>query len=196
MERGRNPDVVLTGKRLKRVKLGRRPQPAEWSRGPLIRGEMPEREKITSRASRGPRIEPTEEQRADIKEAFDLFDTEGTGVIDAREVKVALRALGFEPSREELKRLVEEVERNKKTTATTDSAGSPTSGNTNAYTSSACACRDQTLQPDSLCASFPNTGALRTSGSSSLGQLDYNDFLEIMKIKMNEKPTREHLVKG
>lgn len=91
---------------------------------------MPDGKKLSSRASRGPRIEPTEEQRADIKEAFDLFDTEGTGVIDAREVKVALRALGFEPSREELKRLVEEVERNKKTAAATDSAGNPTSGNT------------------------------------------------------------------
>ena len=31
-------------------------------------------------------------------EAFDLFDTDGSGAIDAREVKVAMRALGFEPA--------------------------------------------------------------------------------------------------
>lgn len=32
--------------------------------------------------------ELTEEQRQEIREAFDLFDTEGTGVIDAKELKV------------------------------------------------------------------------------------------------------------
>ncbi|CDJ50359.1 Centrin-1, related [Eimeria brunetti] len=69
---------------------------------------------------RRPRLEPTEQQRADIKEAFDLFDVEGTGTIDAKEVRVALRALGFEPSRDELKRLITEVERNKKSAGNTD----------------------------------------------------------------------------
>ena len=38
--------------------------------------------------------------------------------------------------------------------------------------------------------------ATQGAGQPSLGQLDYNDFLEIMKIKMNEKPTREQLSKG
>merc|ERR1711988_777523 len=47
-----------------------------------------------------------DEQKAEIKEAFDLFDTDGTGTIDAKELKVALRALGFEPKKEELKKLV------------------------------------------------------------------------------------------
>ena len=44
----------------------------------------------------------TEEQRQEIKEAFDLFDSEGNGVIDAKELKVAMRALGFEPKKEEV----------------------------------------------------------------------------------------------
>jgi centrin-1 len=35
-------------------------------------------------------------------EAFDLFDTDGSGAIDAREVKVAMRALGFEPAADEV----------------------------------------------------------------------------------------------
>ena len=37
----------------------------------------------------------SEKQKKDIKEAFDLFDADGSGVIDIKELKVALRALGF-----------------------------------------------------------------------------------------------------
>jgi centrin-1 len=36
----------------------------------------------------------TEEQRQEIKEAFDLFDTDGSGKIDAKELKVAMREGG------------------------------------------------------------------------------------------------------
>ena len=53
----------------------------------------------------------TEEQRQEIKEAFDLFDTDGTGKIDAKELKVAMRALGFEPKREEIRRIINEIDR-------------------------------------------------------------------------------------
>ena len=60
---------------------------------------------------RGGRRELTEEQRQEIKEAFDLFDTDGSGRIDAKELKVAMRALGFEPKREEVKRMIAEVDR-------------------------------------------------------------------------------------
>merc|ERR1712051_942260 len=39
----------------------------------------------------------TEEQKQEIKEAFDLFDTDGSGNIDQKELKVAMRALGLVP---------------------------------------------------------------------------------------------------
>ncbi|OMJ68129.1 hypothetical protein SteCoe_34515 [Stentor coeruleus] len=42
----------------------------------------------------------------DIKEAFDLFDIAGTGTIEGKELRVALRALGFNPTREEIETLV------------------------------------------------------------------------------------------
>jgi len=38
-----------------------------------------------------------------IKQAFDLFDTDNSGAIDARELKEAMKALGFEPSTAEIK---------------------------------------------------------------------------------------------
>ncbi|CAK0819679.1 unnamed protein product, partial [Prorocentrum cordatum] len=37
-----------------------------------------------------------DEQLEELREAFNLFDTEHSGTIDARELKAALRALGFE----------------------------------------------------------------------------------------------------
>lgn len=36
----------------------------------------------------GPKLELTEEQKQEIKEAFDLFDADGSGSIDAKELKV------------------------------------------------------------------------------------------------------------
>ncbi|XP_007519937.1 centrin-1 [Erinaceus europaeus] len=59
----------------------------------------------------GPKPELTEEQKQEVREAFDLFDADGSGTIDVKELKVALRALGFEPRKEEMKRLAAEVDR-------------------------------------------------------------------------------------
>ncbi|EGR29006.1 hypothetical protein IMG5_165510 [Ichthyophthirius multifiliis] len=61
--------------------------------------------------TRKARSELTEEQKQEIKEAFDLFDTDGTGYIDAKELKVAMRALGFEPKKDEIKKMIADVDR-------------------------------------------------------------------------------------
>lgn len=63
------------------------------------------------RKKSGPKFELTEEQKADIKEAFDIFDTEGKGYIDIKELKVAIRALGFEPKKEEIKKMAAEIDK-------------------------------------------------------------------------------------
>ncbi|XP_071558783.1 uncharacterized protein [Temnothorax nylanderi] len=51
----------------------------------------------------------TEQQKSDIKEAFDLFDPDGTGKIASKDLKIVLRALGFEPTVKEIQTLVAEV---------------------------------------------------------------------------------------
>ena len=51
--------------------------------------------------------ELTESQKQEIKDAFDLFDTSGSGTIEPKELKVALRALGAEPDKDEIQKLVE-----------------------------------------------------------------------------------------
>jgi len=60
---------------------------------------------------KGGRSELTEEQKQEIREAFDLFDTDGSGTIDAKELKVAMRALGFEPKKEEVKKMIADIDK-------------------------------------------------------------------------------------
>merc|ERR1719219_562296 len=65
----------------------------------------------TKRNGPNQRIELTEEQKQEIREAFDLFDTDGSGNIDAKELKVAMRALGFEPKKDEIKKMIADIDK-------------------------------------------------------------------------------------
>ncbi|XP_034969111.1 uncharacterized protein LOC118084009 [Zootoca vivipara] len=57
----------------------------------------------------GLKHELSEEQKQEVREAFDLFDTDGSGTIDVKELKVAMRALGFEPKKEEVRKMVADI---------------------------------------------------------------------------------------
>lgn len=52
------------------------------------------------------RPELTDEQKQEIKEAFELFDTDKDGKIDYHELKVAMRALGFDLKKAEVLKLL------------------------------------------------------------------------------------------
>jgi centrin-1 len=86
-------------------------------------------------------LELSEQQRSEIRQAFDLFDAEGQGVIDASALKVVLRALGFEPRKEEVKAMMQE------------------------------------------------------KGGAS-GMIDFNEFLELLLVKMSEKDTKEDALRA
>lgn len=53
----------------------------------------------------------TEDQRQEIKEAFELFDTDKDGAIDYHELKVALRALGFDMKKAEVVKMMRDNDR-------------------------------------------------------------------------------------
>ena len=54
----------------------------------------------------------TESQKQEIKDAFDLFDTSGSGTIEPKELKVALRALGLnEVSKDDIAKLVADFDK-------------------------------------------------------------------------------------
>ena len=48
----------------------------------------------------------TEEQRTEAREAFQLVDKEGSGSIKTKEVATVLRALGHNPSEEDLEKIL------------------------------------------------------------------------------------------
>merc|ERR1711924_393143 len=52
----------------------------------------------------------TVQQQQEIREAFELFDTDGSGSIDAMELKTAMRALGFAPKKDEIARMLSDLD--------------------------------------------------------------------------------------
>lgn len=52
------------------------------------------------------RPELTDEQKQEIKEAFELFDTDKDGCVDYHELKVAMRALGFDMKKAEVLKIL------------------------------------------------------------------------------------------
>merc|ERR1712025_47004 len=52
----------------------------------------------------------SEEQLDEVREAFGLFDADASGSIDVRELKAAMRSLGFEVKNEELKKMVSDID--------------------------------------------------------------------------------------
>lgn len=60
------------------------------------------------KAKRRPHSRPelSEEQKQEIREAFELFDTDKDGRIDYHELKVAMRALGFDMKKAEVLKIL------------------------------------------------------------------------------------------
>lgn len=55
--------------------------------------------------------ELTDEQKADLAEAFRLLDAEGVNSIQAKDLKVALRALGYEPQKDRVKKIISDIDK-------------------------------------------------------------------------------------
>lgn len=64
----------------------------------------------TGKLKKKNRFNMSDEQKQEIKEAFDLFDTEKSGSIDYHELKVTLRALGFDVKKAEVLKLMREYD--------------------------------------------------------------------------------------
>eukprot|EP00929_Paragymnodinium_shiwhaense_P017254 TRINITY_DN12632_c0_g1_i1.p1 TRINITY_DN12632_c0_g1~~TRINITY_DN12632_c0_g1_i1.p1 ORF type:complete len:828 (-),score=248.11 TRINITY_DN12632_c0_g1_i1:185-2668(-) len=73
-----------------------------------------QRGKLALKASSHKPAEPgkklTDEQEAEIHEAFVLFDTDGSGTIDRTEVRVAMRALDLEPDEKTINRVMKSAD--------------------------------------------------------------------------------------
>jgi Ca2+-binding EF-hand superfamily protein len=61
-----------------------------------------------------------EEDLEEIKEAFHLFDTDGSGSIDVRELKAAMRALGFQVKKAEIRQMIADIDKDESGTINLD----------------------------------------------------------------------------
>merc|ERR1712203_669470 len=52
----------------------------------------------------------TDEQKQELKEFFDLFDSDGSAAIDDKELKLMMRQMGFDLTREEIISMILEVD--------------------------------------------------------------------------------------
>ena len=55
----------------------------------------------------------TEDEVEEIKEAFDLFDTDGSGSIDPKELRAAMQSLGFEAKNQTIYQMINDLDKNK-----------------------------------------------------------------------------------
>ena len=53
----------------------------------------------------------TEDEIEEIKEAFDLFDTDGSGHIDPKELKAAMQSLGFESKSQTIFQMIADLDK-------------------------------------------------------------------------------------
>ena len=83
----------------------------------------------------------TEDEIEEIKEAFDLFDTDGSGAIDPKELRAAMQSLGFEAKNQTIYQMITDLDKNKS------------------------------------------------------GNIDFEEFLDMMTARMSDKDTREDINK-
>jgi centrin-3 len=55
-------------------------------------------------------VQLSEEEKQEFKEAFDLFDTDKSNTIDYQELKVALKALGFQVKKVDVVAIMKEYD--------------------------------------------------------------------------------------
>ena len=53
----------------------------------------------------------TEEEIEEIREAFNLFDTDGSGTIDPKELKAAMQSLGFEAKNATIYQMISDIDK-------------------------------------------------------------------------------------
>ncbi|XP_045652251.1 centrin-3 isoform X1 [Ursus americanus] len=81
--------------------------------GPLTLGALVSRrnELVVDKTKRKKRRELSEEQKQEIKDAFELFDTDKDEAIDYHELKVAMRALGFDVKKADVLKILKDYDR-------------------------------------------------------------------------------------
>ncbi|KAI9193675.1 uncharacterized protein BJ171DRAFT_571486 [Polychytrium aggregatum] len=83
-------------------------------------GGLARKETISVPNSNRKQLDLTSEQEREIFEVFNLFDTDGSGTIDLKELKIVMRALGFHPTVEEIEQIARDYDTDGDPTLTFD----------------------------------------------------------------------------
>ncbi len=67
---------------------------------------------LYAKQKRRQRPELSEDQKQEIREAFDAFDTDKDNALDFHELKFAMRALGFDAKKPEVLKILRDYEKN------------------------------------------------------------------------------------
>merc|ERR1719403_179587 len=63
------------------------------------------------RRRKAKKFELSKEHKQEIKEAFNLFDSDGSGTIDVRELKASMKALGYDVKKDDLRKIFFDLDR-------------------------------------------------------------------------------------
>ena len=53
----------------------------------------------------------TDDEVEELRQAFDLFDTDGSGTIDPKELRVAMQSLGFETKNQTIYQMIQDIDK-------------------------------------------------------------------------------------
>ncbi|XP_063371327.1 uncharacterized protein LOC134659592 [Cydia amplana] len=73
--------------------------------------KVTETEEITGNREIHAKLTFTKEQENDLRQAFNLLDYNGEGKMNAQDFRVAIKALGYEPTAEELQHMINGVDK-------------------------------------------------------------------------------------
>merc|ERR1712141_229023 len=68
-------------------------------------------QELSKARSKSKRRELSDEHKQEIRDAFDLFDTDKDNAIDYHELKVAMRALGFDVKKSDVLKILKDYDR-------------------------------------------------------------------------------------
>ena len=53
----------------------------------------------------------TDDEVEELRQAFDLFDTDGSGTIDPKELRAAMQSLGFETKNQTIYQMIQDIDK-------------------------------------------------------------------------------------
>ncbi|CAD8134629.1 unnamed protein product [Paramecium octaurelia] len=80
----------------------------QQAQAPVTQKQQPQKQGNVRKPQERPGL--TDDEIDEIREAFNLFDTEGTGRVDPRELKAAMQSLGFDQKNPTIFNMIAELE--------------------------------------------------------------------------------------